>query len=118
MVTPPSQSDSTPTTQADVTTADTVTLPETDTPQPQELGVKLDPSRLGQWGYTLGTLAAVYGLLASIDLLAIGFQSILGLQAERLLTLAVNPWLGVFLGIIATALVQSSSVVTTLLVGL
>lgn len=74
---------------------------------------------LGQsWLYVGGALCAVYGLFVSIDLLNIGFQSILGPEAEGLLTMAANPWLGLLLGILATALIQSSSIVTTLLVGL
>ena len=63
-------------------------------------------------------MLAIYGLFAAIDLLNIGFQSILGPEAEGLLILAANPWLGLLLGILSTALVQSSSIVTTLLVGL
>ncbi|NEQ54060.1 MAG: Na/Pi cotransporter family protein, partial [Leptolyngbya sp. SIO3F4] len=70
------------------------------------------------WLYAGGALLAVYGLFASIDLLDVGFQSILGPQAEALLILAANPWLGLLLGILATALIQSSSIVTTLLVAL
>lgn len=57
-------------------------------------------------------------MFTSIDLLNIGFQSILGPQVEGLLTLASNPWLGLLLGILTTALVQSSSIVTALLVAL
>ena len=76
------------------------------------------PSLRQSWLYAGGALCAVYGLFVSIDWLNIGFQSILGPEVEALLTLAANPWLGLLLGILATALIQSSSVVTTLLVGL
>ena len=47
-----------------------------------------------------------------------GFDRFSGPQAEGLLTLAANPWLGLLIGILATALVQSSSIVTSLLVAL
>ncbi len=76
------------------------------------------PSLEQPWLYAGGALLAIYGLITSIDLLNIGFQSILGPQAQELLTLAANPWLGLLLGILATALVQSSSIITALLVAL
>ena len=91
----------------------------TDKNSPIESQIPSQTTSLGQsWLYAGGVLVAIYGLFASIDLLNIGFRSILGSQAESLLTLAANPWLSLILGILATALVQSSSVVTALLVGL
>ncbi|MEM9484848.1 MAG: Na/Pi symporter [Cyanobacteria bacterium P01_F01_bin.116] len=128
MVTPSSQSDSNPV--VDATALDTTDSTATDSTatetQPTaadksatDRATAAEASSLGQpWLYAGGTVLAIYGLFASVDLLVIGFQSILGPQAEALLTLAANPWLGLMLGIIATALIQSSSVVTTLLVAL
>lgn len=110
-MTPSSQSDSNLVTNADPL-APGVTAADTQQSESQPLSV-------GQpWLYAGGTLLAIYGLFAAIDLLNIGFQSILGPEAEGLLILAANPWLGLLLGILSTALVQSSSIVTTLLVGL
>lgn len=127
-MTPSSQSDSNPV--VDATALDTTDSTATDSTatetQPTaadksatDRATAAEASSLGQpWLYAGGTVLAIYGLFASVDLLVIGFQSILGPQAEALLTLAANPWLGLMLGIIATALIQSSSVVTTLLVAL
>ena len=110
-----SQSDSNSLTETDKiataepssTAAETASLTEPQT-------FSLDQS----WLYAGGACLAIYGLFSSIDLLNIGFQSILGPQVAGLLDLAANPWLGLLLGILATALVQSSSIVTTLLVAL
>lgn len=115
-MTPSSQSDSTPVAAGAIAT-------ETGPIDSQESAVSAvaesETLSLRQsWLYAGGAFLALYGLLSSIDLLAIGFQSILGPQAEVLLGLAANPWLGLLIGILATALVQSSSIVTTLLVGL
>ncbi len=105
-MTPSSQSDSNP-------VVDQLQDPaENSSSEPQTLSLSQS------WLYAGGSLCAIYGLLVSIDLLNVGFQSILGPTAEGLLTLAANPWLGLLLGILATALIQSSSIVTTLLVGL
>lgn len=128
-MTPSPQSDSTHAANTDITDAD-ITAPEpavatstitqddaTASDSGDDAGAE-EEHQGPSWLYAIGAIGAVYGLLASIDLLTIGFQSILGPQAESLLTLAANPWLGLLLGIIATALIQSSSIVTTLLVGL
>ncbi|MEL6130592.1 MAG: Na/Pi symporter [Cyanobacteria bacterium J06633_23] len=119
MVTPSSQSDSKPVVDAEKTALDAAEQPAEDVQEPTSSPAESQTSSLGQsWLYSGGVLLAIYGLFASIDLLNIGFQSILGPQAEGLLTLASNPWLGLVLGILATALVQSSSIVTALLVAL
>ncbi|MBT9317795.1 Na/Pi symporter [Leptothoe spongobia] len=126
MVTPSSQSDSNPVVNTDTTDLDNTDSTATAT-EPVSTGmqsVTTDNSATSgtpghPWPlYTGGILLAIYGLFASIDLLDIGFQAILGPQAEVLLTLASNPWLGLLLGILATALLQSSSIVTVLLVAL
>lgn len=119
-MTPSAHSDSNPVVDTDEIAAasSTIAMPATDQ-SAENNSIESQPTSLGQsWLYTGGALLAVYGLLVSVDLLNIGFQSILGPQAEALLTLAANPWLGLLLGILATALIQSSSIVTTLLVGL
>ena len=121
MATSSSQSDSNPLTETDktaaVTTEPSPTAAESSSPAEnttESSAFSLDQS----WLYAGGVCAAVYGLFASIDLLNIGFQSILGPQINGLLDLAANPWLGLLLGILTTALMQSSSIVTTLLVAL
>lgn len=120
-MTPSSQSDSNSVVDADPTDV-TTESPASQTKSknsPAESPAPAQTPSLGQsWLYAGGVLLAIYGLFASIDLLNIGFQSILGPQVADLLTLAANPWLGLLLGILATALVQSSSIVTALLVAL
>ena len=107
---------STPASQGDPATNAAAPAPAVDTQTPSDSTETLS---LGQsWLYAGGTLLAIYGLFASISFLNLGFQSILGPEAEALLALAANPWLGLLLGILATALIQSSSIVTTLLVTL
>ena len=107
---------STPASQGDPATNASAPAPAGDTQTPSDSTETLS---LGQsWLYAGGTLLAIYGLFASISFLNLGFQSILGPEAEALLALAANPWLGLLLGILATALIQSSSIVTTLLVTL
>ncbi|MEM9484265.1 MAG: Na/Pi symporter [Cyanobacteria bacterium P01_F01_bin.116] len=118
MVTPSSHNDSNSVANADKTTPNSTATEPTVKPDPQSGDQSQSPSLGQSWLYAGGSLIAIYGLFASIDLLNIGFQFILGPEAKALLTLAANPWLGVLLGILATALVQSSSIVTTLLVGL
>ena len=118
-----SQSDSNPVVNADKTALDTTDSTATETApasaDTKETTINSSTKSPDQsWLYAGSALLAIYGLLASINLLSIGFQSILGPQAEALLTLATNPWLGLLLGILATALVQSSSIVTSLLVAL
>lgn len=89
---------------------------------PQELSV-LDAKWSGlrlvpfvtQWGTVVVLL---YLLLAAISLLSIGAQSTLGQQARSLFTIATHPILGLCVGMVATAILQSSSVVTSIIVGL
>jgi sodium-dependent phosphate cotransporter len=71
-----------------------------------------------RWLYGLGAVVAGYGLMASVDGLSAGFRLVIGPQVNWLIDLAGNPFLGLLVGIIATALVQSSSVVTSILVAM
>ncbi|MFG6093805.1 Na/Pi cotransporter family protein [Leptolyngbyaceae cyanobacterium CCMR0082] len=125
MATSSSQSDSNALAETDKTTAAATDLSSTANAAAETLSsvenspLESQTPSLGQsWLYAGGILTAIYGLFASIDLLNLGFQSIFGPQIESWLNLAATPWLGLLLGILATALVQSSSIITTLLVGL
>lgn len=86
----------------------------------QAPGLSSEPSlSAGQrWLAVLGAGLAVYLLVAAVDALSLAFQSLLAPQAEALMALASNPFLGLVLGILVTALVQSSSAVTSLLVAM
>ncbi len=68
----------------------------------------------------LGVLALVYLLLIAVGMIGSGFKWVSGGAegAERLFAFANNPIMGVMMGLLATALIQSSSTVTSVIVGL
>lgn len=71
-------------------------------------------------GVWLAVLALVYVLLVGVGVIGDGFKWISGGKdgAAAIFEFAGNPIVGVILGILATALVQSSSTVTSVIVGL
>ena len=68
-----------------------------------------------QWFLVLGL---VYLLLVAVAMIGTGFKAAAGSQAKELFAFASNPITGVIVGTIATALIQSSSTVTSIIVGL
>jgi sodium-dependent phosphate cotransporter len=66
----------------------------------------------------VGAIALLYLLLVAVRLLSTGFQLAFGEQAEALFTFATNPFLGLMIGILATAIIQSSSTVSSIVVSL
>jgi len=60
----------------------------------------------------------VYLLLVSVALIGSGFKAAAGDNAKELFAFAVNPVSGLVIGVVATALLQSSSTVTSIIVGL
>lgn len=68
-----------------------------------------------QWILVLGL---IYLLLVAVALIGTGFKSSVGDQAKELFAFARNPITGLFIGTICTALIQSSSTVTSIIVGL
>ena len=68
-----------------------------------------------QWLYVL---LLVYFLLVAVALIGSGFQTAAGSQARELFAFASNPIAGLVIGTVATALMQSSSTVTAIIVGL
>jgi len=70
--------------------------------------------------FWVGTLALVYLLLVGVGVVGAGFKWISGGSegAQAIFAFASNPVAGVILGTLATALVQSSSTVTAVIVGL
>jgi sodium-dependent phosphate cotransporter len=75
---------------------------------------------LPMWVQWLTIIALVYLLMISVGVLSQGFRTISGGSdgAAAIFEFANNPLVGVILGILATALVQSSSAVTSVIVGL
>ncbi|MGK0444761.1 MAG: sodium-dependent phosphate cotransporter [Bermanella sp.] len=65
-------------------------------------------------------LAGIYAILLSVGLVGSGFKWASGGSdgARELFAFATNPFLALLIGILATALVQSSSTVTSVIVGL
>lgn len=69
-------------------------------------------------GKLLLLLLALYAFILSINLLGHGFKLFGAGLAEQLLNATSDPFLGLFLGVIATVAVQSSSTTTSIVVGL
>ena len=68
-----------------------------------------------QW---LSVVFLVYLLIVAVGMIGAGFKSATGDQAKELFAFATNPFLGLIVGTVATALIQSSSTVTSIIVGL
>lgn len=68
---------------------------------------------LRQW-LTLALL--VYFLICAVSIIGNGFKIAAGEHAQQLFEFATNPFVGLMIGIVATALIQSSSTVTSVIV--
>lgn len=70
--------------------------------------------------WTLAIFALVYGILVSVGMIGSGFKLATGGKegAKAIFNFASNPIMGLILGTFATALVQSSSTVTAVIVSL
>lgn len=71
-----------------------------------------------RWLSWLAVLALVYLLLAAVGGIGDGFKAAAGDNARELFAFASNPLIALIVGLIATALIQISSTVTSLIVGL
>ena len=65
-----------------------------------------------------GLAFMLYLLLLSVTMVGGGFKLATGDQAKALFEFASNPIAGLMIGLVATALIQSSSTVTSIIVGL
>ncbi|GAB2189813.1 Na/Pi symporter [Sessilibacter sp. MAH2] len=70
------------------------------------------------WQNWLLVAALVYLLLVAVSLIGGGFKQAAGTSAKELFEFASNPITGLVIGTITTALIQSSSTVTSIIVGL
>jgi solute carrier family 34 (sodium-dependent phosphate cotransporter) len=77
-----------------------------------------DQAESSNWMKWIGIVALVYLLLLAVSLIGNGFKLAAGNQATELFQFASNPITGLVIGIVATALIQSSSTVTSIIVGL
>jgi sodium-dependent phosphate cotransporter len=63
-------------------------------------------------------LLLIYLLILGVSVISRGFRAAMGDEAEALFALASNPFLGLMVGIMSTALIQSSSATTSIIVSL
>lgn len=66
----------------------------------------------------LAIIALIWGLLVAVGFIGSGFKLATGERAQELFSLASNPFAGLVIGTVATALIQSSSTVTSIIVAL
>ena len=71
-----------------------------------------------RWPQWLAVLGLIYVLICAVSMIGSGFKAATGGQAQELFFFASNPYVGLVIGIVATALIQSSSTVTSLIVGM
>jgi sodium-dependent phosphate cotransporter len=67
---------------------------------------------------SISIILSIYFFLLSIKLLGHSFKLFGAEFAEMLITMTSNPFMGLFIGIVATSLIQSSSTTTSIVVGL
>lgn len=70
------------------------------------------------WLQWLAVAVLVYLLICAVGLIGSGFKAATGDHAKELFAFATNPFAGLVVGTVATALIQSSSTVTSIIVGL
>ncbi|MEE2730213.1 MAG: Na/Pi symporter [Pseudomonadota bacterium] len=92
----------------------TTHIPENHVPDHHKAQVAQGPN----WIKWLQIAGLVYLLLVAVSLIGGGFKLAAGDQAKELFAFASNPVAGLVVGTVATALIQSSSTVTSIIVGL
>lgn len=66
----------------------------------------------------LTVAACVYVLITAVSVIGAGFSTAVGDRAEELFSFASNPMVGLMIGLLTTALIQSSTTTTSVTVGL
>ena len=66
----------------------------------------------------IAVILGIWLLLNGVGMIGDGFQLIAGDRAEELFSFAENPFVGLAIGIVATAIIQSSSTTTSIVVGM
>ncbi|MFC7337488.1 Na/Pi symporter [Haloferula chungangensis] len=77
-----------------------------------------DQDSIRKWMNWVGVALLVYLLLIAVSMIGSGFKAATGDSAKELFAFANNPFTGLVIGTVATALIQSSSTVTSIIVGL
>ncbi|MGK9064536.1 Na/Pi symporter [Stutzerimonas chloritidismutans] len=75
-------------------------------------------SMTNRWLSWLLVVTLIYLLLAAVGAIGDGFKAATGDNAKQLFAFATNPFVGLMIGLAATALIQSSSTVTSIIVGM
>jgi solute carrier family 34 (sodium-dependent phosphate cotransporter) len=84
----------------------------------EALSAAPDQSSPRQWLSWLMVAGLVYLLLVAVGAIGDGFKTATGSNAKELFAFATNPLIGLMIGLAATALIQSSSTVTSIIVGM
>ena len=71
-----------------------------------------------QWLSWVLVVTLIYLLLAAVGAIGDGFKMATGNNAKELFAFATNPFIGLMIGLCSTALIQSSSTVTSIIVGM
>jgi len=82
------------------------------------MGKSLMGHRAGTAARIVFVLILVYCFLVSIGLMGAAFKGFGKGFAEQLISTTSNPFIGLFIGVLATSLVQSSSTTTSIVVGM
>ena len=90
-------------------------MAETSQVRTDTLSTQSTLSTILQW---LAIATLVYLLISSVGMIGAGFKGATRGQASELFQFATNPFMGLIIGILATAMIQSSSTVTSIIVGL
>lgn len=77
-----------------------------------------DQPATAQWLSWFLVAALIYLLLAAVGAIGDGFKLATANNAKELFAFATNPFIGLMIGLAATALIQSSSTVTSIIVGM
>ena len=85
-------------------------------PSTEQSNNQLSPN--AHWLNWLKIAGLVYFLLVAVSIIGSGFKLSAGEHAKELFDFASNPLTGLIVGTVATALIQSSSTVTSIIVGL
>ncbi|MBK1834382.1 Na/Pi symporter [Roseibacillus ishigakijimensis] len=85
----------------------------------EEKGLSLHETQEGNQALRWITVVLlIYGLLIAVGMIGTGFKTATGDKATELFAFASNPFAGLVIGTVATALIQSSSTVSSIIVAL